>query len=313
MPIICNAKIAGVQFLEMIHQQPLHGYIHSVFDRVVNIEVLKDSLSDTLFSFGREDVSLAPAMLVTDIGQNVPLGRFGLKQGDWVQLYSGYISTSKLSINTSSVQVWKPVSAAEIQQNDLCSYNELLARINSMIKALSTNNQGASLPYAVFNDAATEVSNDDKSTNRELIIRVTELLQHALNGTYSNEVIDALLGFGLGLTPSGDDIIAGYLHGLSFIERFTCNEVAWKEDMVTKLEQKLSRTNRISRHFLRYAIKGLWSKDIEQFLLDVTSKGIICSLNSAKRLTSFGASSGFDILTGICIGLLAGYSSLMKE
>ena len=313
MPIICNAKIAGVQFFRMIHNQPLLGHIHSVFDRVVNIEVLNDSLPDTLFSFGREDVSLAPAMLVTDIRKNVSLGSLGLKQDDSVQVYAGYLSASKLTISTSSVQVWKPIGAVEIQQNGLCSHSELIERIDSIISALSTNNKETSLPSAVFNNAANEFSNDDKPTNQELVMRAKNLLQNALNETYSNEAIDALLGLGLGLTPSGDDVIAGYLHGLCYAERYAGNEVAWKDDMITNLEQNLSRTNRISRHFLRYAMKGLWSEDVERFLLDVTGNSSISFINSAQRLTSFGASSGYDILLGICIGLLAGYRSLIKE
>ena len=313
MPIICKARIAGVQFYEMIRKQPLQGYIHSVFDRVVNIEVPIDSLPDILFSFGRVDVSPAPAMLVTDVGKDVSLGSIGLKQGDWVRVHPGYISSSKLDISTSGVQVWEPFGAAVVQQTDLCSHSELIERIKKTISALNTNSRGAALPNAVFNQAAGEYSNFDQPASQELVMRANDLLCHALSGTHSNEAIDALLGFGLGLTPSGDDIIAGYLHGLCYVERYTGNVVAWKDDMITNLEQKLSRTNRISRHFLRYAMKGLWSEDIESFLLDVTRKKTICCLNSAQRLTSFGASSGFDILTGICIGLLAGYWSLLKE
>ena len=313
MPIICNAKIAGVQFFEMIHKQPLVGYIHSVFDRVVNIEVLNDSLPDTLFSFGREDVSIAPAMLITDIGQDVSLAAIGLIQGDWVKVHTGYLTTSTLTISTAAVKVWKPACAAEIRKIDFCSFNELMTRIKEIAMALNKNNQGAHLPSAVFNQSARKSSFRNEPASQELVGRTKNLLLHALDGTHPGEAIDSLLGFGLGLTPSGDDVIAGFLHGICYVERYSGNIALWKDSMITDLEQQLSRTNRISRHFLRYAMKGLWSEAIQSFLMDATDRKTTNFLQSARRLTSFGASSGYDILTGICIGLLAGYRSLIKE
>jgi hypothetical protein len=313
MPIICNAKIAGAQFYDMVCKQPLQGCIHSVFDRVVNMEVPVDNLPDTLFSFGREDVSIAPAMLVTDVGKDMSMGSLGLKQGDRFDIHAGYLSISGLYIRTSGVQVWKPVDPADFQHAGLCSKRELTARIYEISKALNTNNRGTALPSAVLNQATSEFSYYDMTASRKLVVQANHLLQHSLNGTHPGDAIDALLGFGLGLTPSGDDIIAGYLYGLCYVERYTGNEAAWRGVMINNLKQKLSMTNRISRHFLRYAMMGLWSKDIESFLLDMTGMRTINCMNSAQRLTSFGASSGYDILTGICIGLIAGYRSLIKE
>lgn len=128
-------------------------------------------------------------------------------------------------------------------------------------------------------------------------------LCHALQtGAVLDEAVCALLGLGMGLTPSGDDVLAGlalalHLPQSPYHERF--------DDLGDALERHLHRTHVISAAFIRDALYGEVS---------VPMQGFICLLygDYAERgerdrtihtLTALGHSSGYDLLSGILAGL----------
>lgn len=99
-----------------------------------------------------------------------------------------------------------------------------------------------------------------------------------------------IIGRGLGLTPSGDDILIGILFVL-----FSKG----KEQQVDKikLEASLSRTNDISREFLQYALKGIFSESLLELLgTDNIDQSVNCILST-------GHTSGADSLLGIHYGI----------
>lgn len=92
MPSIC---IAGTAAAAMLQQGPMEGRVHSVFRRVLNVEMpALAGAVDNLYSLGRQDVPPSPAMLVTDLRRAF----FGVSPGDVIRVHSDLIEVGEYRI-----------------------------------------------------------------------------------------------------------------------------------------------------------------------------------------------------------------------
>jgi hypothetical protein len=216
------------------------GYIHSIFDRVINIETDTECGIDNLFSLCLCNVPPAPARLITD------------SDASWLLL--GLQCGQKINITYGDVPVWRGITDYTIAQPQ-----EILRRL-----ALIQYRESDSLKNIAYNDA------------------------------------EALIGRGLGLTPSGDDFLAGVLYSLYFLKRADL-----LEPLSEKVKNLLDRTTRLSRHFLNYALAGRWGQT-EQALLSALMTDNGGALDKAvDNMLVIGSSSGADELSGIAAGIRA--------
>ncbi|HEX8993268.1 MAG TPA: DUF2877 domain-containing protein [Anaerolineales bacterium] len=116
----------------------------------------------------------------------------------------------------------------------------------------------------------------------------------------------ALIGLGHGLTPSGDDLLVGFLAGL-WCGIGNDHEV---QEFVTSLGQAIvassTETNEISRAYLAHAALGQVSSRLAD-LAEAICKGIDSSglLERATVAMQVGHTSGMDAVTGLLLGLAA--------
>lgn len=106
-----------------------------------------------------------------------------------------------------------------------------------------------------------------------------------------------MAGCGMGLTPSSDDLLCGYLAGMLPI---------WPEGLLQRTAQKAaSRTNDISASLLCHAGAGRFSQDILT-LMDCLEKECPAGerQKALEQVASFGSSSGCDFLTGLYFGIV---------
>lgn len=107
-----------------------------------------------------------------------------------------------------------------------------------------------------------------------------------------------LLGRGRGLTPSGDDVLLGYL---AIIRSLNMCVSATENILSDRL--KIDTTTHVSYEYLRYALENKWSLRMVDFL-----ESLHCTSDEAftRQLISFldyGHTSGCDTLLGIAWGL----------
>jgi hypothetical protein len=103
-----------------------------------------------------------------------------------------------------------------------------------------------------------------------------------------------LIGLGMGLTPAGDDYLAGVLIGLRY-----CRRDAAANTLSQFLQSHLGqRTNRISRAHLACVCAGCYQGIIVDLLaaLDEHPQRVV---SAAQRLVAFGHTSGMDLLGGL--------------
>ena len=107
-----------------------------------------------------------------------------------------------------------------------------------------------------------------------------------------------IIGLGSGLTPAGDDFLAGMLFSMIFMEKLYGVKNPRLPALIDSTRRNLHMTGEISRHFLNYALEGEWGQNTENFLVALardSDENLKVAID--KKLT-FGASSGADELAG---------------
>jgi len=230
----------GNECEKMITRGFCHGRIHSVFDRVINIESDITHTIDSLFSICVRNVPPAPPRIIVNSDTSWP--DLGMETGQ------------DFSLECGNAPVWRGIDAYSLSDPQ-----SILRRIEK--------------------------------------IHIT--VSGVLTGIAYNDV-DALIGRGPGLTPSGDDFLAGVLYSLHFLK---CGSLL--EPLSGKVNNLLYRTTRLSRHFLKYALAGKWGQT-EQDVLFALLTDCGGDLNKAvNNLLAVGSSSGADELSGMIAGIRA--------
>jgi hypothetical protein len=101
-----------------------------------------------------------------------------------------------------------------------------------------------------------------------------------------------LIGAGPGSTPAGDDVVAGVLAGL----RATRNPAA-ATALGAQVLPLLTRTTSSSAHYLASAVDGRFADRVH--LLVAGLADVRSATRAVRAASTFGASSGTDLLAGI--------------
>jgi hypothetical protein len=109
-----------------------------------------------------------------------------------------------------------------------------------------------------------------------------------------------LKGCGLGLTPSGDDFIAGLLIGLHVLQKLSGQNLQPTIDAIFRAARG---DNIFSNTFLDLARRGLLFGRIKALLLALISGSRGSVRRAAEALFAVGASSGADLATGLFMTL----------
>jgi hypothetical protein len=112
-----------------------------------------------------------------------------------------------------------------------------------------------------------------------------------------------IAGYGVGLTPSSDDFLAGFLAAYTVISIIRGKDAGQTLTITRKAGYSAAaRTTDISAEFLRQSGNGMASWAVIKLLkalFSETSYNLL--LSGAYQVVSIGATSGSDILTGIVL------------
>lgn len=106
--------------------------------------------------------------------------------------------------------------------------------------------------------------------------------------------VGRLIGFGPGLTPSGDDAL------VSMLAAFRQQRWTGAEGLRTAVEQSRRHTGFVSATMLNLAVSGHFDEAITDVL---TADDELTATRAVRRLLRTGASSGADMLFGLLAGL----------
>ncbi|MDO8752434.1 MAG: DUF2877 domain-containing protein [Anaerolineales bacterium] len=112
---------------------------------------------------------------------------------------------------------------------------------------------------------------------------------------------EKMIGLGPGVTPSGDDLLIGYLAGLWSTAGSHQQQSSFIRSFGISLMKMAKQTNEISRTYLYHAIHGQFSSNLSTLAEAITTgHQIEKAIQAAMRV---GHSSGMDSVTGLLIGL----------
>jgi hypothetical protein len=279
------------------------GVIHSVFDRAVNIKLDRDPRIIAL-TFSQTG-GLPYSLIVADgqfnsfmAGQKVTLTK------DQCLVIEGV----DILFDFSKAASWSPVMESLTDPDDIGAFLDLL-RWSSRYVFQHANHAGiVSLLenyHLLFEGKNTLRDESDQRIAFLAAPFISALLSSLVNGNESTltNSITRLLGYGIGGTPSGDDLLVGMLAAMHRSQHAHSGQ--YLQELSTTLSHQLTETvtSLLSLTVLRHALAGEFSEKIQAVTrLLMHPDDPVALQNSLKRLLMHGATSGSEMFLGICLG-----------
>lgn len=267
------------------------GRVVAVFDRSFYVD-----LQGRYVCFGCEDIGNGPLNALLLSPPAAAWGTGGLKVGDLVAIDDTTIHLAHCCrIDFANAQVWLPRLPATVPDAAALSIN--LGRLRLAVGPQAPQGGLAGLAFAdlarVPGDPLMAYATRPYGALRGWL---SARLEHGRrDGPACPPEIGDLIGAGPGLTPSGDDVLAGALvtlHRLGETQALAC----LAERICAELAD---RTNAISAAHLRAAMQGFAAEPMVAAIDDLAFGRTVAAETIMRELCSLGATSGLDGLAGI--------------
>src|SRR5699024_7924322 len=115
-----------------------------------------------------------------------------------------------------------------------------------------------------------------------------------------------IIGFGIGLTPSMDDFLAGLMVSRIYLHYYLGYSIGSAYEINYAMVKDIkNRTTRVSEEMLIFSSKGEVNEDIRDLMISFLGDASLDMFSyNLRRVINIGETSGTDILLGIYIGSL---------
>lgn len=258
------------------------GKVHSVFQRVINVETGKGDI----FSLSHPRDAYMPFMIQVRERNDFLMEEH--LEGKKVCFQNGRLSIGSLEISLDGIKIKERIqSKYKITE----SLSESLEIAKGILQRYGK--RGGCLGYYGQYE-------DMDLMEKELAKRI---------GSLETEMdFGRLIGFGRGLTPSGDDFSVGLLCAARYID-FKHTE---KETVIEKITEELKNTIRLSEgdttDVSRQMLKLSLDEEFPGPLMDlcesiITGESAASCRDSMLKLLNIGSTSGTDMATGVIYAL----------
>lgn len=282
-----------------VPRSDFEAVVHSVFESAVNLRQSGSQELLTVFSAGEGHL---PQGIRIDASAS-PFA--GLQVGDQATCRDGILSFegASLLIDFRKATRWT---------SDLCGvYMDVRnpATIAAWRCAWQALNEQQLLRGA---DIVASELVDETTRHRPLwVAEIARSVQKMLAATaqFDYEAFTSLpflIGMGPGLTPSGDDLLVGFLIGLCCSARGKEERLRFLAELGKAVVGLSSRTTDISRTYLFHAAHGRASSQIVELAVALCGPASdLVVLKTTRAAMRLGHTSGMDAVTGLLLGLAA--------
>ena len=282
--LLCRSIDAA--FLQALEARTFNGRVHSVFNRVVNIECT----TGKLFTLAGLRLDNAPNTAIVEIA--------GFEACDIAVNDPVAVTKGKLHVGDGVVVHW---TAASIWQVQLPRYTDADGNLQGRLDWVQS--------YLLLKGAQSSFTVQEQSDNaftRQMSLTLRQRSRSLLDALEQMHMASAcqhaksLIGLGPGLTPAGDDFLVGLFAVLNLGGSPCCGWLAGGKDVLLRAEQS---TNAISLAALTAAAHGQVRESISR-LIETLIYGTLATLTEPlDRVLAIGSTSGSDLVAGILAGL----------
>ncbi len=221
-----------------------------------------------------------------------------LRVGDAVGVDDGVLNAGDFRLSVHTAQLWQP------EPHGVWSKASLARGLASFEDALPPSLPDEGLARLLRCTGTANLATPVIAAAQSPVRYLKQLLRGDATGR--DPKIDAkkiapLLGLGPGLTPSGDDFLAGILLALSLTERARLRDRIWHA-----MEPLLMHhTADISRAHLAAAAEGFGSAALHNLLCAILAGATNTTTPAIAAVTAIGHTSGWDALAGAIAALRA--------
>lgn len=244
--------------------------IHSIFKRVVNIKTPKGLISVVTNSIGK-----SASYIVIDQERNFL--EAGIDSGDLVKIDGNALIFSSMVVDMNNAEIWNDIVDNTFKWEKSKINLENIMAFKSSIDRYDLNN------------SAWKKLHCDRDFKERI---------KSLKGKNPSEAVKKLIGLGPGLTPTGDDVLLGFLSIIN-----TCDDfIPVRKVFINELLSNLKYTSDISGYFLKMAAENHYHEYVQDLIYSMVIGLPESVCISVKKLLSIGATSGADIATGMYLG-----------
>jgi len=244
-------------------------FVHSVFNRVINI-----STDQGLLSVAAENVGGSSSFLIVQGG----FVEYGVKPGDQCVVQSGRVRLANHSINFQNSPLWKGAIPKNYRHKKIKTEN---------IAAFK-----AVLDRKAEPQSAWKIINDDSESRFYGLRSIRKLRENP-------SLARNLIGLGQGLTPAGDDVLTGFL---AIVNHLSENRM-YIRMLHDAISDSLHKTVDISAQTLVNALDCDYHEYMQKCIRDLCEGEKESVYISAASLLGIGATSGSDIACGMYFGM----------
>lgn len=305
-----------------IQEHYVKGKVHSVFENSFNV---LDG-DNRLISFLSSNKPMAPHSI--KLKDQISFIDVGLERGQELEFHQDYVLIKDLNkkINYGKAFPWdkKPILFTNEKLR-----KDLTENVSIKIKKIGEFllNEGSKEGiYPLLQVLRGKIKGIDTiladnitlGRNEEFIKeRFLDFMDSYIKGDIDNisSRTQRIVGFGVGLTPSMDDFISGmmvsriYLY--SYFNQQTEKALKLNKAIVKHIKNK---TTLVSEEMLMFASLGEVNEDVRNLMLSLLTNSPIDELyNNLRKVASFGATSGTDIISGIYVGSCIIFNLIQQE
>ena len=279
-------------FEEKLLTNNLNFKIHSVYKRVINLI----AESGDLYSIVLKTIDNAPHTL--RINSALSFKKRNITKQDKVQ-----ISDNKLFISNKLMIEIKDYKVFDSQIKNKIRLNKevLIQNLKDCFDIINSKGKYGGAKY-FYQKRFTENNdcNNPSVIEKEFAARVEKYI------LVEEKDIENIIGFGMGLTPTGDDFLLGYFMTMASIENKYSQKVF--KDLKSKLENIDFSTTDLSREMLLRTLELKLRENIKKLIFSL-NKSSKQSKFYLKKVLEIGSSSGTDIT----VGILTAYQEILSK
>lgn len=286
------------EFVKILNQhQELYnlGKVHSIYTKTINFI----DKHHELYTIASENIANGPYFLIINTG-GIDLKSIDLEVGDPIKAVGNSILIgTHLKINiVAGSYLWTP----KVLNQDSFNMSILRQNISYFNKIIVDKQSICGCKYYYLKSILNINNYKPQIIEKELAKKIGVFLEDIELDNICQESINSLIGLGVGLTPSGDDFLVGFVSVLSIIANNYANTI--KKKIISSININVISTTDVSRKMLRIALSGKYGDSIFNFVNALLQNNKKLLNYSLEELLSIGSSSGMDLAIGIIMGII---------